>query len=666
VIRVLNRLVTALVMACLVLGPPTAVAVWAIRQPWRDLAVDDLLGWATDPPDETLIWLLVAAGIAALWLLTAVIAVRAAAHTLRRGWWRLRRVPLPTPAQATATSLAGTALLGIPTLSAAPPTDAPPHPAATGSQDHDPQPADADTQRVDGLEVADGSWIPRHTAHQVAAMAGLLWLRRRQTYDPAHPHTAAPALPSTVDAVTTAAPDGAAVDAPTYAGRLPAGDVTLTGPGTLAAARGLLVTALMANTTPTPRANVVITPTDLGLLLGGTTLPPVPGLHITDDPGALLPSLVATVSAEAADTAGSRVLYLTSRRPPRSRHFTDSTPTVVAFGDDGPRAGDRHWQVHDDGTLAAPTGDGRLCVLTEQAARDLLLLIGHAHQLTVTTTVSSAPPPTASGSVTRTGRPATALPARLRVLGDCRLTVHGHPVAIRRSAAWQVLVWLAAHPDGATGRQLVEVIWPGLPPATITNRLYTTLHDLRAQTRDLLDRPLVRRRGDTHTLDPAVVDVDLWHLLAAADTAGTAITTADRRDAHTAVIRHYTGEVAADQSWAWLAGPRETIRNHVIDAFTGLTDDLPPSEALPLLRDAIAVDPYNEHLHDRTITALTAVGDHTAAARLRETYTGRLAAAGLQPRAGVTTGTTTSLDAATATSPTHRRILPTPSADPGD
>src|SRR4029453_4243610 len=148
----------------------------------------------------------------------------------------------------------------------------------------------------------------------------------------------------------------------------------------------------------------------------------------------------------------------------------------------------------------------------------------------------------------------TSVPAaRLRVLGDCRLTVHGQPVPVRRSAAWQILGWLPAPPDGATGRQLIETVWPGLPARSITHRLYTTLHDLRTQLQDVLDQPLIVRRGDRYTLDPTVIDVDLWHFYAAADTAAAAITTAERRHAHQALLRHYGGELAGGQAWAWLA-----------------------------------------------------------------------------------------------------------------
>jgi DNA-binding SARP family transcriptional activator len=482
-------------------------------------------------------------------------------------------------------------------------------------------------------------------------MANLFWLRRRQTYHPGHPAAGPPVLPAAASAVTAACPTAAPVrhavaEAPTSALRLPHGDLSLTGPGALAAARGLLVTALMTNTAiGAPRAHVVIAPPDLDLLLAGTAsaLPDVPGLHITEHPDTLSDELIdaAPAAGPGGDTTPERVLHLTGQRPRRLHHRSHATGalTTLTFSADA-SAGPRVWHVGPDGALTTRTGGGRLCVLGEQATIDLLLHISQAHGLTPTAT-----PPHPAGIAEPGNRNLTAAdlagatvlpPARLRVLGDCRLTVHGQPVPVRRSAAWQILVWLAAHPDGATARQLIETVWPGLPPASITHRLYTTLHDLRTQLTGLLDQPLIVRRGDHYALDPSVVDVDLWQLQTAADTATAATTTPERRHAQQAVLRHYGGDLAAGDPWAWLAAHREAVRNHVLDAYTDLTEQLPAADALPLLRQAITVDPYNEQLHHRTISALTDLGNHTAAARLLDTYLERLATAGLQPGSIVT------------------------------
>jgi hypothetical protein len=65
------------------------------------------------------------------------------------------------------------------------------------------------------------------------------------------------------------------------------------------------------------------------------------------------------------------------------------------------------------------------------------------------------------------------------------------------------------------------------------------------------------------------------------------------------------------------------------------------------LREAITVDPYNEHLHHRTITALLELGDHSAAARLHDAYLTRLDQTGLEPGGDIVTALAPQLSAHT-------------------
>ncbi|MEV8510505.1 bacterial transcriptional activator domain-containing protein [Actinoplanes sp. NPDC051475] len=111
--------------------------------------------------------------------------------------------------------------------------------------------------------------------------------------------------------------------------------------------------------------------------------------------------------------------------------------------------------------------------------------------------------------------------------------------------------------------------------------------------------------------------------------SGSGSPSSDRRHAQQAVLRCNSGELAADRPWAWLAAPRETLRHHIIDAYLRLADGLSADEALPLLGEAVTLNPYNQHLHHRLVTALVKLGDHDAADRLREAYDARLLEAGL-------------------------------------
>jgi DNA-binding SARP family transcriptional activator len=662
--RWLNRGATALIALVVVVGPPAAVTGWALtHRPWPRPTLVDLRNWLVDPPPEAAIWTIVAAGAALLWLVTTTLIVRTLARSTVQTWRRLRRLPLPTPAQATAGTLAGTALLGLPAITPTVVDTGPPPATGTDSglahpshrllisEPGMPRPA-AGVDQPAGVDLPDGGWIPRQDAEQAAAMVGLYWLRRRQTYQPNSPHKpdVTPQLPAA--ALTATAQAGMPAAAHDGIGvlsleQLPAGVIALSGPGAHAAARGLLVTMLMTNTTiGAPHAHVMITHRDLAALLDGSQPPSrVPGLHVSDSIDTTTDRPLTTISDRrpgSGRAAPTRVLRLTSQRPqPAQGRDGDTAFTTVVF--DADTKADTFWHVDADGTVVAPpepTAQRRLCVLTAQTAADLLSLISHAHGLTPDTgaDIPNAPAEPEARPAETAVPPASAAarPVRLNVLGELRLAVDGQPVPVRRTAAWQILVLLAAHPEGVTGRHIITTIWPGPPPATITNRLYTTLSELRTHLKPYLhDHTLIVHRGHRYTLDPDLIDVDLWQLRAASRAATNAITTTDRHRAHRAVITHHHGELATGHTWPWLAPQRETIRDQVVNAYADLVDGLPAGQAIELLSEAITVDPYNEDLHRRAITTLIDVGDHAAAARLRDIYLHRLAAAGLQPSTDV-------------------------------
>ncbi|MGC4897386.1 AfsR/SARP family transcriptional regulator [Micromonospora sp. DT31] len=128
-----------------------------------------------------------------------------------------------------------------------------------------------------------------------------------------------------------------------------------------------------------------------------------------------------------------------------------------------------------------------------------------------------------------------------------RLLLDSQEVTIRRSAALQILVFLAVHPDGATTTQLVHALWPGLPARTVTGRLYTTLSDLRSTVRATsVDQVVVHTEGRFH-LEPRT-DVDLWWLQAAAHHSATT----DAPGGWQPAMDAYTGELAAGHTWPWI------------------------------------------------------------------------------------------------------------------
>ncbi|MEV6494581.1 hypothetical protein AB0M20_39050, partial [Actinoplanes sp. NPDC051633] len=476
--RAVNKIVVALIAAGVVIGPLALLAL-TVRSDHSWL-LEQLAAVGESAGPSAVLPLLGVAAIAAIWLLATTLIVRAAARQARQAWRRMRHLPLPSPAQAAAGSLAGAALLSMPTLVAT--ADQPPTPVPAGAGTDGRSPSNDAAGRAEsidgsGVELPGGGWLPTGTARDVAAVVGVTWLRRRYLHDPDSASEPAPLLPAVANAAAAHATD--TQTDPVSADHLPAGLVALTGPGRRDALRGVLVTALLnVAANHDDGTHVVIMRADLARLLNTSDVPQtLPGLRIANNATA-----EARVLAETQGGSGRVVCIDLSAAVAPPAELTGLT--VVTTGETtGPAA--RTWTVAADGTVATDGNrqPARLCVLPAQSAVDLIRVTAHAYGLRSGLPVSPAPTPPAMQRPRRE-RPA---PARLEVLGACRLTVAQQPVTLHRSAAWQVLVLLAVTPGGATARQLTGTIWPGLAPTTITSRLYTTLSHIRGQTRFLLN-----------------------------------------------------------------------------------------------------------------------------------------------------------------------------------
>ncbi|WBB52378.1 BTAD domain-containing putative transcriptional regulator [Verrucosispora sp. WMMD573] len=630
-----RHVASLLLTAVLLVGPPILL-VRMVGWPSVDTPRVALWQWVRDPlTEQNLILLLVVLA----WLLWAFVAYLVTAATATRVWagvrW-LRRLPLPTPWQATATGMAGAAALTIANPTTPTPEASHQGTTTTTGTGHDTV-EQGDT--ADGVAVR-GGWLPRDVAEQVSAAAGLVWLRRRRAYRPTRPHRHTEdaedlaTLPATVAVIQAATGSRPSSPAPAPAAGLPPigffpTEVGLTGPGALDAARGLLITALLAAMRQNT-VELVITRRAVDMLLGPAAphLRPAAGLRIVDT-AAHATTLPADVTPALPDGAegGRRVLIL-DEPPPSSLTTSGATAVVLAAW---PHV--TTWHVEAGGHTHASdttTAGPRVCVLDAVATTDLLTVTGHLHPPTPDTPTQSQPQVRV-----RVPRPAaphhdTIHPDKrmlVRVLGEPALLVDGTALTVRRTAARQALVFLAVHPDGVDSHLMAEALWPGLPGQRLTGRLYTTLSELRTAARTT-GLPIIDRTGDRYRLHPDHVDVDLWHFHRAVDRAAATLT--DPSTAWQAVVDAYTGDLAAGHTWAWLDPHRESTRRHVLDAYAALAAAAShPRQALAYLQDGIRVDPYNADLHQQAARILTDLGEHAAAAELTDRYTRRLATAGL-------------------------------------
>ncbi|WP_410814930.1 AfsR/SARP family transcriptional regulator [Micromonospora sp. 067-2] len=676
-----RQLMSLLFVLALLVGPPIVLLslVGAPIQGWPTAAQAE--EWVQNPLTEQTLTAALTIAAWLVWLLLAyTVTIRVLARLSATVSW-LRRMPLPTPWQATAGGIAGAAVFGVSSHAIAAPPPPPTQPVAAGTlyEAGNLTPSDGDVLADAGISVA-GGWLPRDVAEQVSAAAALVWLRRRRSYRPRPPgppsredSDLAP-LPPTVAAVQAALANstppptepGAAsagsslLDRPTVAGAFPRAGVGLTGLGAQDAARGLLVTSLLAGRHH-PAVSVVVTRPVLAGLLGPTaeTLGPrLPRLAVIDNlrqaaeffsrdhPGRGLGrrDQAHRDTQEGTGQPGPTLIVDEASATDNADTLATLAITSAAVAVLGRWPAAETWQIDPSGRTHHQDGSGlaglRMCVLSQITAIDLLTVIAHP---------DTAPPepgtsgpsrnPALAGRTPQWEATAQDHPVRsgndkrrvqLRVLGEATLLLDGHPVEIRRTAALQVLVFLAAHPDGADTRQLTHAIWPGLPRRSLTGRLYTTLSDLRATIRSTAGVTIIEHSDDRYRLDPTAVTVDLWHFHHAVRDATTTVAT--HATAWKAVIDAYPGDLAARRTWPWLDPVREATRRHVIDAHAALASASPDArEALAWLQAGIRIDPYNADLHTRAASALITLGDHDAADHIREGYTRRLAAAGIRP-----------------------------------
>ncbi|MEU8182056.1 hypothetical protein AB0B86_14960 [Micromonospora sp. NPDC049047] len=650
-----------LVVLALLAGPPV-VLVLLVGPPVRGWpSTEQVRAWVQQPLTEQTLTAALTIGAWLLWLLLAyTVAIRVLTRLRTTAGW-LRRLPLPTPLQATASGMAGAAVFGIATNTAttAPPQPSPPLAAGTPENSDGVSPINNDTTASDDGIHLTGGWLPDEVAGQVVAAAALVWLRRRRDYQPRPPdphrreQLDAAGLPPTVAAVQAAladapAPPVASEPSGSFAdlvNALPVSGLGVSGPGALSIGRGLLVTAMLAGHHLRTRT-LVTTRTTLTSLLGGGAqalarrLPQLTAVETIHDAARLVESAlsprIVLLLEEECDTHDVRdVADVAAMAGGR----------VVVLG--GWPAGPT-WQAAPTGHLHDPLRPEepglRLCVLDQVAATDLLAVIVHPDPAPPAPATPGPPPRHVVPPKARLPRQATRgephlrpgasnRRLRLRVLGEPTLLVDGEPLTIRRSAALQILVFLAtSHPTGANTSQLADAIWPGVPRRSLTGRLYTTLSELRTAIRDASGLHVIEHTDDRYRLNPANVNVDLWQLQAAIHHAASAVT--NTTAAWQAIVDAYPADLAAGRIWPWLDPIREATRRHVIDICAALADAEPdPGHSLAVLQAGLRIDPYNADLHARARRALTAHGDHEAATDLQGRYLRLLSEAGLDDEA---------------------------------
>jgi DNA-binding SARP family transcriptional activator len=422
------------------------------------------------------------------------------------------------------------------------------------------------------------------------------------------------------------------------------GGFGLTGPGAADAARALLC-GLLAGSRRDP-VQVLVTAPDLRELLGtdpdGADLPV--RLVVVTDLDAALTWLEAGRLRHARDLnddgpVTSETNVLVTRVPPdnlRSRLESllssqdGYCAAAIVLGD---------WfsgttcRVATGGVIESVTGKplpwpagASLFTLSPADALDVLHVThdaGHpAGHMPLEPPADSVPAQPEAGDSERKDH-AKERPVHITVLGPPSVHVRGTEIASGlRTDARNLLSLLAVHKDGMTIEAAADILWPDAPLASVSSRFHTALTNIRSALRKASgarSAMFVTRVAGRYRLDPALIDCDLWRFEESLTWASRGDESSRVRELRRAVDR-YTGLLLDRCGQEWAEPPRESIRRRAADALRQLADltwDHDPDAALGYLDRALAIDEYNEELHQHLMCRQATVGRYDA---VRRTY----------------------------------------------
>ena len=545
-------------------------------------------------------------------------------------------------------------------------------PAGVGETQPSPRAAAAQLPGVVNLGLRDGQEI----AADIAALGGL---------GLTGPGATAAARALLLALLSQAQPGAGAYPAEVF---MPATDAAMLIPGgELAGQPGLTVTGTLnvaldhLETTVLTRARITATTGDGPDPGAGTATLPAAGpvaLIATPDP-ACSPRLAATlqmaqgttvaillgdwpggvtchVEADGTVTAavpphpvfrGLRLFYLTA---PDAVVITTAFREAHSGAEPGPQAAAGvAGEPPDDGTDAAHTASGT-AEPRRASAQSLHLELGdpgpvpsapgHGRARTWAGAgegAASAPgPDRPQAGYDRRQEPAGGR-VQVGLLGPPRIVFAGTEITGGLRKARELLAFLALHPDGATGDQVSEALWPGAPPGHGTAQRNIALRKLRELLRTvtgLSEAMFVVLRADRYRLDPALFDIDVWRfqhaLLAARHASGDDAQLAACREA----VAAYHGALGEAAGYDWVEPYAEQARRRALDACTRIAEIIAPrdpEDALAALETALGHDPYNEFVYQKIMRLQAGAGRPDAVRRTLSLLEKRLTELGVTP-----------------------------------
>lgn len=197
-------------------------------------------------------------------------------------------------------------------------------------------------------------------------------------------------------------------------------------------------------------------------------------------------------------------------------------------------------------------------------------------------------------------------PPSIALLGPLKIAAARRRRRGLRSQTQELLAYLALHADGATTDELVEALWADTDDDKARMRLWRSVSEARSH----LGKVIVRE-GDRYLLDRQIVavDVDLFDALLAQADAELGVDHDERLERALTLLR---GQPLARTDYPWAVSDVHQLRARIV----GLLEDFGhhrladgnPTGALAAAEHAIALDAYNEAVHQLAMRAESALG----------------------------------------------------------
>ncbi|MDN3359287.1 bacterial transcriptional activator domain-containing protein [Actinomadura sp. DC4] len=230
---------------------------------------------------------------------------------------------------------------------------------------------------------------------------------------------------------------------------------------------------------------------------------------------------------------------------------------------------------------------------------------------------------------------------QLMVLGSEGIKVDGIelPGALERRFSWEVVTYLACHPEGATADAIIEELWPDEPLMSARKRFTDAVYYLRKALRAASGQPhgkFVLLRMNRYRLDETQLNVDMWEFESALLASRSAVSEQERLHLLRRAIQLYRGEFVYVGDGLWAEPFRYDLRRKVVGALdeaASLLEADSPGTAITMLEDAGRIMPCAEEADRHIMRIYQRLGRAGDARITYETLKGRLERLGEEPGA---------------------------------